>query len=156
MSVFTCRDHNNCTLTQITDQIYLGSHLPGRHHWEALIDMGITADIDMEFEHTERPRGIEIFLWLPTKDFHAPTQTQLLTGARMIGDLVSQGKKLYVHCRLGHSRSTTLLSAYFILQGETPQSAFALIKSKRPQVHLEQAQEDALEEFARLFKKART
>lgn len=153
MSFFACRDHNNCTLSQITDQIFIGSHLPGQRHWEALISMGISADIDLEFEHTERPRGIEIFLWLPTKDYHAPTQTQLLTGARLIKDLVSQGKKVYVHCKLGHSRSPSLVAAYFIMNGDSPQKAFQKIKDKRPQVHLETSQEEALEEFATFLKK---
>lgn len=143
-----CVQHQACSFDQITDHIYIGTHEIRQKHFQKLTDLGIRADIDLEDAHIDRPDNIEVFLWLPTPDLHAPTQTQLLVGAEAIRALVEEDKKVYVHCLLGHSRSPTLVAAYFILMGDTPEAAFQRVKERRTIAHLEVSQVEALEAFA--------
>lgn len=152
MQTYKCDIHGSCDFSQITENIFIGTNLVGKNHFDLLTQLNVTAEINLEFEHQERPVGVEIYLWLPTRDFHAPTFTQLLTGANVIKDVVSQNKKVYIHCKLGHSRSPSLVTAYFILTGKSFQEAFKLIKDHRPEAHLENIQEEALTEFAQKIK----
>lgn len=138
---------HNLEFSKISDQIYLGSNMCCGHHFSKLEDLGIAADIDLEEEKSERPRDLQIYLWLPVKDHTAPTQTQLATGAAAIDKVVEAGKKVYVHCRSGHGRAPTMVAAYFILTGKKPAEAFKIVKEKRPEVHLEEVQFQALEVF---------
>ena len=61
-------------------------------------------------------------------------------------------KKVYVHCQNGHGRAPTLVAAYFIKQGKQVEDAVNLIKDKRPAIHLEEVQKQALEEFSKRIK----
>jgi len=112
-----------------------------------LKELGISVDIDLEEEKSERPAGVEVYLWLPVKDHTPPTQTQLEIGTAAIGMAVKSGKKVYVHCKNGHGRAPTMVAAYLILSGKTPQEAVGLIKVARLQIHLEESQLKALEKF---------
>ncbi|MBI5023033.1 MAG: dual specificity protein phosphatase family protein [Candidatus Magasanikbacteria bacterium] len=62
--------------------------------------------------------------------------------------LVSLKKKIYVHCKNGHGRAPTLVAAYLIRQGKSPDKAITFIKAKRPSIHLEDVQRQALVEFS--------
>ena len=48
----------------------------------------------------------------------------------------------------GHGRSPTLVAAWFISRGKTLAQAIALIKRKRPEIHLEKSQIAALKQFS--------
>jgi atypical dual specificity phosphatase len=64
----------------------------------------------------------------------APPLEDLHRGVAFIAEHASTGR-VYIHCKAGRGRSTTLLLCYFIEQaGMTPSTAFELIKRKRPQV----------------------
>jgi len=93
------------------------------------------------------PFGVDIYVWIPVVDQMAPTQDQLSFGAESIQKLVAQGRKVYVHCRNGHGRAPTFVSAYLIQKGYKPKEAIDLIVSKRPSVHLNKTQEEALEKY---------
>jgi protein-tyrosine phosphatase len=132
----------------ITDGIYVGTNqccIMGLA--DVLKKENITADISLEENHLDTPFGVDIYVWIPVVDGMAPTQDQLSFGAESIQKLVNQGKKVYVHCRNGHGRAPTLVSAFLIQKGYNPKDAIDLIASKRPSIHLHKIQKETLRKY---------
>jgi len=132
----------------ITDGIYIGTNqccVMGLA--DVLKKENITADISFEEDRLDAPFGVDIYVWIPVVDRMAPTQDQLSFGAESIQKLVSQGRKVYVHCRNGHGRAPTFVSAYLIQKGYKPKEAINLNISKRSSVHLSKTQEEALRKY---------
>jgi len=78
----------------------------------------------------------------------APNQNQLDMGTAIIDSTVGSNQKIYVHCTQGHGRSPTLVIAYFIrFQGKSLRDAEKIVKEKRPEIHIEDCQREALVEF---------
>lgn len=141
--------HTKLEYSKITEYLYLGTNMCCQTHFEMeLLDKGITADISLEKERLDAPYGVDSFLWLPTLDHAAPTYAQLMLGVQMIDTLVKLKQKIYIHCKNGHGRGSTLLAAYFIQRGLSPQKAIAKIREKRPAIHLTDHQTAILEAFA--------
>ncbi|MBI5621917.1 dual specificity protein phosphatase family protein [Candidatus Falkowbacteria bacterium] len=148
------KKHVDAEYSQITSYIWIGTNQCCNFHFKKeLLRQGIDADISLEEERVDEPVGVHHFLWLPVKDHHALSQTQLHIGAAFMETLVKSKIKMYVHCKNGHGRSPSLVMAYFITQGKTYQQAFDLVKSKRPEVHLRPSQTAALRKFAQRRKK---
>lgn len=146
-------DTSKLEFSKITPYIFLGTSMCCQEHFDAkLIKRGIRADISLEYKHIDAPHGTGYFLWLPTKDHKAPSLKILKLGADALDELVKSKIKTYVHCKQGHGRSPTLVTAYFILNGKSWKEAFKFIKSKRPSVHLTKAQVKALRNFGKKFK----
>ena len=138
---------------KITDYIYLGTNQCCLGHFRrSLLKKRIKADISLEKEKLDKPFGVDYFLWLPVVDKKAPTQKQLLIGAKAIKNLVDNKIKVYVHCKRGHGRSPTLVAAYFIMEGFKANEAIRKIRKKR-RIHLKLAQIKALRKFENKFKK---
>ncbi|MDP3956261.1 MAG: dual specificity protein phosphatase family protein [bacterium] len=139
----------------ITDGIYIGTNqccVMGLA--EVLKKENITADISLEEDRLDAPFGVDMYVWIPIIDKMAPTQDQLSFGAESIEKLVSQNRKVYVHCKNGHGRAPTLVSAYLIRKGYKPAEAVDFVVSKRPSVHLYKTQEEALKKYyENLYKK---
>lgn len=135
--------------SEITDQIAIGTNMCCGVHAQQLVDRGFTADIDLEEERQELPPSLPAYLWLPVKDHEAPTQDQLALGTAFMQAAIDRGAKVYVHCRVGHGRSPTMVAAYFIIQGMTTEEAIHRIQERRPEAHPEAQQVDALREFER-------
>ena len=136
----------------ITDGIYIGNNQCCQFHFEkTLIKEGISADISLEEKRIDAPFGVEFFVWIPVTDHTSPTYDQLLFGVSVIEKIVAMKKKVYVHCKNGHGRATTLVAAYLIKQGKTMDEAINLIKTKRPVIHLQEAQKDTLKDFSRII-----
>jgi protein-tyrosine phosphatase len=134
---------------KITEKIYIGTNLCclTSSHTQVLRDEGIGVDIDMEIERQDATPEVEIYLWLPTEDKQAPTQDQLQTGVAVIDESVKLGKKVYVHCRNGHGRGPTMVAAYLVYEGAGVKEAIKKIKEKRPEIHLEKVQLQALHTY---------
>ncbi len=140
--------------SQVTPQIFLGTDMCCQAHFKKeLLGKGISADISLRGKHIDTPFGVKYFLWLPTKDRYAPSQRQLLAGAKFIDAMVGQKVKVYVHCKAGHGRSPTLVAAYFILKGKSAKAAMAAVRKKRPGIHPTAAQLRALKDFERNLRK---
>lgn len=141
--------------SRITPYIYVGTNMLEYRHFERLKQLGIAVDIDLELEHLEKVpmRGLDTFLWLPTKDGHAPSHDQLAAGVAFLEQMVRHKKKVYVHCKNGHGRAPTLVAAYLTTQGMKPEQAIAFVKKKRPVVHLNKEQTRAVKKFAQLYSK---
>ncbi|MBI3114529.1 MAG: dual specificity protein phosphatase family protein, partial [Candidatus Harrisonbacteria bacterium] len=140
---------NEIDFNYITDGIYIGTNQCCKVHFEErLIKEGITADISLEEERVDAPFGVAFYTWIPVKNHTAPTPDQLEFGVSVLEKLVAIGKKIYVHCKNGHGRAPTLVAAYLTRKGEGPEEAEAFIKSKRPSMHLQDAQRAALRDFS--------
>ena len=79
-----------------------------------------------------------------------PAPDQLEFGVSVLEKLVSMNKKVYVHCKNGHGRTPTLVAAYLVKNGKTPEEAETFVKTKRPPVHLEKVQRQALQNFSKM------
>lgn len=134
----------------IIDGIYIGTNQCCQTHFdEKLKKEGVTADISLEEDRLDAPFGVEFYVWIPVKNHEAPSKDQLDFGVSVLEKLVAMGKKVYVHCKNGHGRAPTLVAAYLIKKGKTSKEAEAFIKLKRPTMHLEKAQRQALEDFSK-------
>ena len=151
------KEHKPVEFSKITEFIYIGTNMCENHvcslHFGKLKSLKIKSDIDLEKERIEKPHDLEAYLWLPTKDNSAPSQSNLRLGVVFIDEMVKQKKRVYVHCRLGHGRSPALVAAYFISKGMNVDEAINYIKKRRPEIHLAKSQYESLKLFKKNFKK---
>jgi atypical dual specificity phosphatase len=70
-------------------------------------------------------------LHLPVPGSAAPTQEQLDSGVRVIGDALQRGDRVAVHCGAGLGRAGTLLAAYLVSQGASPEAAIERVRAAR-------------------------
>ncbi|MBI2483917.1 dual specificity protein phosphatase family protein [Candidatus Uhrbacteria bacterium] len=134
----------------ITDQIIIGTNQCCQSHFdETLLAQGVTVDISLEEEKLDAPFGVELYAWIPVKDHTPPTRDQLEMGVGLLASIIRCGKKVYVHCKNGHGRAPTLVSAYLIRQGMSVEQAITAVHAQRPVIHLEPSQKEALEAFIR-------
>jgi protein-tyrosine phosphatase len=139
--------------SQITDYIYLGSDLCKGGvcllHEEEFKKLGVSVEINLTREEKEfPPDNLDGYIWIPVIDDEAPTVDQLDLGTSIIDQSVKNKKVVYIHCRNGHGRSTTLLAAYFVrYQGMTVDEALAFIKSKRSEIHPVEKQIESLKSY---------
>ncbi len=149
--------HIQLEYSKITNYIYIGTNMCNNKtcsmHFGKLKKLNIKADIDLESERNEDPHGVEAYLWLPTKDNTSPSPVQLSIGVKYIDDFVKAKKRIYVHCKLGHGRSPMLVIAYFIHKGMKMKESLAFVKKKRPEIHLNKLQLNALKKFEKNIKK---
>ena len=145
----------NLDYNYITDGIYVGTNqccAVGLS--EVLKKEGIKVDISLEENKIDQPFGVEFYVWIPTLNYFPPDPDQMSFGVSSLEKIVSQKKKVYIHCKNGHGRSSTLLSAYLIKnKGMTWEEAMEFIKSKRPGAHIEEAQIKAVNAFAKSLKR---
>ena len=133
----------------IADGIYVGTNqCCATHLDEMLRNEGITVDISLESERLDQPFGVEAYLWLPTEDRTPPSPDQLAMGIALVEQAATLHKKIYVHCKNGHGRAPTLVAAYFIARGKKLDEAIALLKARRPPVHLQDSQIESLKKVA--------
>lgn len=141
--------HPELDFNYITDGIYIGTNQCCQTHFdERLKKEGITADISLEEDRLDAPFGVDFYVWIPVINHTPPTPDQLEFGISILDKLISMGKKIYVHCKNGHGRAPTLVAAYLISKGQSPESAEAFVKSKRFSIHFEEAQRQALLDFS--------
>lgn len=141
--------HVNFEYNQIDESIFLGTNSCCETHFSKdLIDKGVTADLSLEGERLDRPHGVDEYLWVPTPDQHAPKLTQLKIAVSFIDAVVSCGEKVYVHCMNGHGRSPLAVAAYYVFKGMNPEEAISKVKEKRPEIHLNDEQLNALNDYS--------
>ena len=138
----------------ITDGIYIGNNkcCKGRFD-EYLRKEEIEADISLEEIRLDEPFGVQFYVWIPIKNHTPPSQEQFDFGVSILEKLVAMKKRVYIHCKNGHGRASTLVSAYLIKQGKEVDEAIAFIKAKRPSIHLADSQKMALEIYSKRINK---
>lgn len=137
--------------SKITEYVYIGTNKCCQAHFkESLLRKGIKADLSLEEKRMDYPFGVSYYFWIPIKDHSAPTTKQFGIASNILGTLVKQKTKVYIHCERGHGRAPTIAAAYFIKAKKwTARQALEFIKTKRPTIHPNKKQITALEKFAK-------
>ena len=133
---------------QIDEFVFIGTNMCCQVGFaKELLVKGVRADISLEEERVDAPKGVDYFLWLPTKDQFAPTLDKLQLGIQVLNFLISRGIKIYIHCKNGHGRAPTLYAAYLISKGKSLEESINYLKTRRPSIHFHESQLAVLRNF---------
>ncbi len=133
---------------KVTPQIWIGGKLGCRSANKALCS-GVVSVLDLSAEFSEAKPFRKInYRNIPVLDLTAPTQAQLAETSKFIGNHSRNGA-VYVHCKIGYSRSAAAVTAYLIMSGKvkTAEEAFAMIRRVRPSVIIRPEVLSTLSEF---------
>ena len=117
---------------------------------EALLECGVTAVLDLTAEFSEGEvlrRGV--YLNLPILDLTAPTPAHLERAVAFIRQEIKEGV-VYVHCKIGYSRTAAVVGAYLLAAGEsgTVDEAVARMRAARPSLVVRPEARAALRAYA--------
>jgi atypical dual specificity phosphatase len=87
-------------------------------------------------------------LHLPVQDLTPPTPEQFLTALQFIDRQRAQGHAVAVHCLMGQGRTGSILAAYLIRNGTSPEEALRELRRICPGAVENPSQEHALAAFA--------
>ena len=137
---------------EVTPKVWIGRTLNHREAREA-VQQGVTAVLDLTAEFTEAAPFIGMrYLNIPILDLTAPTQAQLL---KMAGFITEQSRAgvVYVHCKVGYSRSAAAVGAWLLADGHarTAEEAVARLRQVRPTIIVRPEIVDSLRQFAMGF-----
>ncbi len=106
----------------------------------------------------DEPSGIKEYeearfaaLWLPITGGKPPTVDQVKTFRKFAQPLINQNKSVVVHCTSGNRRTGTLLAAYLVTEGESPENAIAMIQEARPTAELREPQKEFIGNLPQLL-----
>ncbi len=108
-------------LTWLTSQIAVGYAPMSYDELESIKDQGIVAIVNLCGEFTdlheiEEQSGFEV-CYLPTPDECAPDLEKMKQALEWMDEALYLKKKVLIHCRHGHGRTGTFISAYFLRRG---------------------------------------
>lgn len=157
----------NIVMTQVTsrqwfnriDETVILGALPLKQVTKWLIEeenvrgvVSLTEDFEtkslVNSEEEWRKLGVEQ-LKLQTVDYTGtPTQENIQKAIDFIEVYRDRQESVYVHCKAGRTRSTTVVACYLIHRhGWTPEEAVEFIKSKRSHIWLRDKQLDSIKQF---------
>ena len=114
------------------------------------VKQGVTAVLDLtaEFSEASALRHTK-YKNLPILDLTAPTQDQLHAAAAFIAEESANGT-VYVHCKIGYSRSAAVVGAYLLASGHaaTIDEAVEKLREVRPTIVIRPEVTEALRAFA--------
>jgi Dual specificity phosphatase, catalytic domain len=120
---------------EITPRLWIGGML-GRRRAKRALQEGVTAVLDLSAEFSETKPFREIrYRNVPILDLTAPTREHLHKMGKFIAEECEAGI-VYVHCKIGYSRSAAAVAAYLIMSGKASDvdEAIAIIRQARPSV----------------------
>jgi membrane-associated phospholipid phosphatase len=140
---------------EIVSNVWMGRRLNEREAAGAS-DQGVTAVLDLaaEFSEAESFLGLE-YLDVTVLDLTAPAPEQLRAAADFI---TTQRKKgiVYIHCKIGYSRSAAVVGAWLLDTGiaNSAEEAVARMRAVRPSLVVRPEAWQALHEFHRAKRSA--
>jgi protein-tyrosine phosphatase len=120
---------------EVTPRIWIGRLLRKREATEA-VEAGVTAVLDLSAEFSEAdPFRSVCYRNIPILDLTAPTIAQLEEMAGFIAEHSGNGI-VYVHCKIGYSRSAAAVAAALISTGQVHgvEEAVARLRQVRPSI----------------------
>lgn len=134
---------------ELTPRIWIGSVLS---HGEsvAAVRGGVTAVLDLTAEFSESaPFRALTYRNIPVLDLTAPTTEQLHEMAAFIEEESSKGT-VYIHCKIGYSRTAAAAAAFLLRSGkaQSVSEAIHLLRQVRPTIVIRPEVMTALREFA--------
>jgi protein-tyrosine phosphatase/membrane-associated phospholipid phosphatase len=134
---------------ELTSHVWIGGVLSNSEA-EDLVRRGVTAVIDLtaEFDEAHAFRHLA-YRNIPLLDLTAPTLLQLEEIAAFAIEQ-SRAGIVYIHCKIGYSRTAGAAAAYLLRSGRATSlpEALAQVREARPQVVLRPEIMEALERFA--------
>ncbi|HEX5442284.1 MAG TPA: phosphatase PAP2/dual specificity phosphatase family protein [Pirellulales bacterium] len=119
----------------VTPQVWIGRVLSEDEARQA-IAAGVTAVLDLTAEFSENGAFLGCnYLNVPVLDLTAPTSRQLCRSIAFIDEHVTHGV-LYVHCKIGYSRSAAVVAAYLAANGAaaTAEECIERLRAVRPSI----------------------
>jgi predicted protein tyrosine phosphatase len=104
--------------------------------WHGVLDLAV------EFTEVQDQRALPGYRSFPLLDGTAPTAEQMREVTKWMDESLAQGP-LYVHCALGHGRTSTMLIGYMLATGRVASVNEGLerLRAVRPGVKLDPQQE---------------
>jgi hypothetical protein len=134
----------------VTPQLVLGRRLTEPEAREQ-IARGVRAVLDLTAE-CEAPPSFRALAYrnVPILDLTIPTPRQFAEAVDFIRAHAGDGGKVYLHCKLGRSRSASVAAAYLIAEGlaKDGAEAVAIVKRARPEIVVGKAALEALDRYA--------
>jgi protein-tyrosine phosphatase len=134
---------------EVVPAVLIGRTLTEAEAAEA-IKQGVTAVLDLTAEFSEAAAFRNTtYRNLPILDLTTPTQEQLNEAAAFIAEEALRGT-VYVHCKIGYSRSAAVVGAYLLASGQTAtvDDAVEMICEVRPSIIIRPEVVEALCAFA--------
>jgi protein-tyrosine phosphatase/Fe-S-cluster containining protein len=108
-------------LTWLTSQIAVGYAPMSYDQLDSIRDQGVVGIVNLCGEFTdlheiEEQAGFEVY-YLPTPDECAPDMEAMRDALEWLDEALYLKKKILIHCRHGHGRTGTFVSAYFLRRG---------------------------------------
>ena len=132
---------------EATPQLWIGRKLSDIEAIEAM-RRGVTAVLDLTAEFSEAKPFRELrYLNVPILDLTAPTPKQLKRCLDFIAE--NAAGIVYLHCKIGYSRTAAVAGAYLIASGKasTAEEAMHLLRMARPSIIIRDEASAALELF---------
>jgi len=134
---------------EVTPQVFVGGQFR-RRGWEIIRSWGVSGVVNLRSEFDDRSLGVDIpqYLHLATIDEDAPSTEALQNGVAFIAAIIDQGGKVYIHCGAGVGRGPTMMAAYLISTGSTPEQAWKKIRQVRKFIRPTSVQQTQIERIA--------
>jgi protein-tyrosine phosphatase len=133
---------------KVTPQVWIGRVLNDGEAVEAR-RLGVTAVLDLTAEFSEtKPFRALVYCNIPILDLTAPSLEQLQEMATFIDEESRKGI-VYIHCKIGYSRTAAAAAAYLLLTGkvDSVEAAIASLRQVRPTVVVRPEIVEALSDF---------
>ncbi|MFL6536636.1 MAG: phosphatase PAP2/dual specificity phosphatase family protein [Chthoniobacterales bacterium] len=117
----------------VAQNVWIGSALSTREA-NVAVAAGVSAVLDLTAEFSA-PKSFRRLRYcnIPVLDLTAPTPQQLDEIVSFIAEEARRGI-VYVHCKIGYSRSAVAAGAYLIANGHTADEAIAILRHARPSI----------------------
>ena len=112
---------------------------------------GVVAVLDLTAEFSEPKALTELtYLNIPILDLTAPSEFELQTALSFIAGEMRKGK-VYLHCKIGYSRTAAIAGCHLIQAGhaKTPEEAMAMLRKVRPSIVIRPEAEATIRRFPR-------
>ncbi len=133
---------------EVLPGLLIGRQLTAREADEA-VRQGVTAVVDLTSEFSETAIFRQLaYCSLPVLDLTAPTNSQLAAAVQFIRAELPRGK-VYVHCKVGYSRSAAAVGAYLLHDGyaaDVP-DVLEMLRAVRPSIIVRPEARQALSEY---------